>query len=1801
MIGLDSLASERLCLTLLHSLWQVGFLALAAWGIGLALGRRRENASYVVHATALVLGLIATPITHAVISFGESMPRSESALPAVVVATVPLDSAPGVSQLPPEFAAVAVAEPPSLATTPTAQTNLPVTTAAGFAWQSIVPWLAGAYMLGVVLMLARLAWSAYLLERLRASAQPIVDGPVFKALADICRRWSLKTAPALARAEQVVVPKVVGLLKPTILLPSSALTGLPIDDLELILAHELAHVRRHDLWINLLQRLAEAVLFFNPAIWWLSRRVSTLREYCCDDRACGVIPEGAKPQLRYAEALLHAVELQGANRSQRAASLAATGRSPSELRRRVARLFGEPLNESSRISRGGFAVLITGAAMLLFPPTVADSSLADSPKSETGSETLDEESDELAGLPIEADANRVVARARTLTFGLNRVPKVAFVQVYRQAEAPGMQSHPDDKIASLWKARRSQIAAAEFDRNRHETKLAWDQGKLLLESFTRHRPNHSWRQTHYWDGEEGWIGETSNTKEGLKKNVYRYAALDKLIDHVAPFYYPHWAAAGDRLPWPGPTVLLEEHGVDPAATDYRYAGETRIDGVLCDIYDGPQRHEKVWVERQTGLMKAISRHYVRDMSQDENLKAINQAAQREFRDVGAYRAWYEKQSADKKAALHAAWCAATWDRATPGNLTVFSDYREVAADVRWPHEVDRIEVHPNHRGDDTYRYSVARITVTHQSEFDIEALASNSLPEPGVKVTDRRFEANEVRNEFYYEWSSTIDDATIDRLRAEKLAEVQAKQDKENRINATPINSVNDAIRILTEGPKTDPTKVWARGIKYLADHPEPALPALIETLDDEDRDHPISKLAFALRAIGDARAVPALIRALPRTLQPSRSDYALIIEDVELCRFMQQHDGNGKPRPGSNYFDYGRAFREVVFSLRRLTGKQFDEMDLNWIRLKGTDQQRRLAQGQFDRVAEKWAAWWESDWELFVKDSAYSKVGLAKRFQPGERPIVARRPPSGPGVELLGAGSGGIIQSVHDRGKACFVDLDTRRQADWPSELPQLVKMRLDSPELLAWARREGYDLVGITHTPDGEEEPLYCLKPLDLRAWKITEGEHRELPDAVRGKRPYPLTKSVDLLIPRRTIPKPRDPKHSGDSFLFVTREGTAGVLRLTAQVTEAKNITGRFSSPDDVFKNEGFHRGVKYVLKTMSAPAIAEVDRDADAAATNSPEESSPDLREMRIRILDESGKPLAGAKLFANAVRPPEAEGDRIVNRHLVANEKGFITLPINRQADTVKLWAGKEGYVSEFVWLRHPEKPEGRPLPALFDFRLARGTRIGGVVVDAEGRPIPGVSVRVNVEQERLREAANGEPQVDTWLSDGNTRPALVTDSEGRWELTNAPGPDQEAPYVFKLKFSHGGYTDDREWGQLQREQGVTTEMLRDGSARITMTRGSRITGVVTDLQGNPVTKGWVVWSDEPYFNDGVFEAEINEDGSFKTLALPDGEYPITIVAPGFASQRRLVKTGTDATDLRFELKQGKRIELRFVDKEGKPIPKAGVYLANSSFPNTWEGSNALHNHKHSGVPDYGIARRSDENGVFVWDWAPEEAVTYSVGAKGFAPKSVALVAKSEPHVITLAESRVAHGKVTDASTGQTIAKFQAIPVIVFREDFFSTRFVNVKQGVDGQYELPLAGSGDPDDAYRVRFEAKGYRSVVSDESFGPYDGRAELNIQLEPAAGRPGRVVEAEGNLVAGATVLEGTPTWVPTIRNNEPDSYGERILRTDADGRFQLTATSEPVRVRVVHEKGFAEKLLDPADESIGDLKLQPWARVSG
>ena len=200
-------------------------------------------------------------------------------------------------------------------------------------------------------MIMRLAAALWGGQNLRRTSVAIADQRLLALVSQQAERIGLKVAPVVAYCEQVSIPVVVGVFRPLVLLPAALASGLAPEQLQSLLAHELAHVRRYDLLVNLLQRLIEAAAFFHPAVWYISRRIDTERENAADDL---VLAAGAS-RVVYADALVRMAELSSTLRSRRfrsqIAALAASGQSPSQFKRRVLRLL-EGHEKPICVSRG---------------------------------------------------------------------------------------------------------------------------------------------------------------------------------------------------------------------------------------------------------------------------------------------------------------------------------------------------------------------------------------------------------------------------------------------------------------------------------------------------------------------------------------------------------------------------------------------------------------------------------------------------------------------------------------------------------------------------------------------------------------------------------------------------------------------------------------------------------------------------------------------------------------------------------------------------------------------------------------------------------------------------------------------------------------------------------------------------------------------------------------------------------------------------------------------------------------------------------------------------------------------------------------------------------------------------------------------------------------------------------------------------------------------------------------------------------------------------------------------------------
>ena len=156
------------------------------------------------------------------------------------------------------------------------------------AWLSFVVW---GWLAGVTLLLARFAGGCWRVHRLRVAALAEAVSPWQAASERLAARLRLTVAFRVVESGLVDAPSVIGWMRPVILLPVAVLTNLAPIQIEAILAHELAHIRRRDYAVNLLQTVAETLLFYHPGVWWVSARVREEREHCCDDVAVEVCGE----------------------------------------------------------------------------------------------------------------------------------------------------------------------------------------------------------------------------------------------------------------------------------------------------------------------------------------------------------------------------------------------------------------------------------------------------------------------------------------------------------------------------------------------------------------------------------------------------------------------------------------------------------------------------------------------------------------------------------------------------------------------------------------------------------------------------------------------------------------------------------------------------------------------------------------------------------------------------------------------------------------------------------------------------------------------------------------------------------------------------------------------------------------------------------------------------------------------------------------------------------------------------------------------------------------------------------------------------------------------------------------------------------------------------------------------------------------------------------------------------------------------------------------------------------------------
>ena len=200
--------------------------------------------------------------------------------------------------------------------------------------RAAIPWLDAMWLLGVLCLSVRTIGGWWLIQRLRGTSLARVPAYAQESFARLALRFGIRRPLDLRISQRISSPLAMGILRSVVLLPASALTSLTPEQLEVVLAHELAHIRRADYLWNMLQTMIETLFFFHPAVWWVSRNLREQRELCCDDAAL----ECCSDPLTYATALLC---LEEERTSRFRLALALDGHQSGSLRARIARILDE--------------------------------------------------------------------------------------------------------------------------------------------------------------------------------------------------------------------------------------------------------------------------------------------------------------------------------------------------------------------------------------------------------------------------------------------------------------------------------------------------------------------------------------------------------------------------------------------------------------------------------------------------------------------------------------------------------------------------------------------------------------------------------------------------------------------------------------------------------------------------------------------------------------------------------------------------------------------------------------------------------------------------------------------------------------------------------------------------------------------------------------------------------------------------------------------------------------------------------------------------------------------------------------------------------------------------------------------------------------------------------------------------------------------------------------------------------------------------------------------------------------------
>ena len=1067
-----------------------------------------------------------------------------------------------------------------------------------------VTWIAGS-----VVSMSRWIWQTWQLRwigRSLSSRSP-AELASCEAVADEVRNvLRLRQLPPIAISDLVPSPIVLGMWQPTIVLPRDLLSTGTATRLRDVLIHECAHVVRRDPWVNAAQRLAAVLWWWHPGVLELNRWLARAREEVCDNF---VLQHG--DALNYAQTLLEFAEQYSA-RNRPLPVLGLLG-SRWTLEERIAGLLKPERDTITRTKRrtvvlvavllgtlcwlvGGVKAVEEPAAVSEKVPTtkvVADGQRSDSPTDKLldlledqnyGSEqftdrwllTLKQLVDlgpaAVPDLIKELDATRDDMMLRCLGFTLRAIGDKRAIPALIRA-IPKTLLPPSSDMGLTTTDSELLKFAQRYDRVDLYRENFYSFGRPVNEIIgaLNKLTGQKFDQVELWT----LVGDGFPSQHRARELLFYRAAKQ-----WADWWEKHWSdyvkdKTYSRVNLPATPGTKEAWQLLPGMkfTTTRYWPNHLLEPVL------DTKTQRVFFDLDTGRYSNVPEKW-RNASLETHLSDILTWAAGEGFDM--MRAEYTSPQDNKRYyALQSiglkAWQLGKqqWGPRTP--VFTLEEVQAVGTPVdKWLMYYDRETKSFDPQATASFLY-VTREGTPGVMFVGIEVKDTNvifGVPHKGDYELDpvhlwkgRRFgwtgfeEAKPpIRREVEREAEPVKDEATT-------------QPSRERLRGDSPTDKLLDLLEEQNAGSERfqDP---WLQTLKQIVDLGPAAVPDLITELDATRDDMMLRCLGFTLRAIGDKRAIPSLIRAIPKTLQPPSSDMGLTANNSELLKFAQRHGGG--PPMRNRHYSFGRPDNEIQWALHKLTGQKFNEVNLEGIGSSGFPSQQRAKEILFQRVARQWADWWDLHWSEYVTDKAYSRVDLIAANLTSDDWALT------PGMVFKTDryGSNYLLESVWDpQAKRVFYDFDTGRKGNLPEKWrnPEQIKTHLN--DIIAWAAAEGYDIMGSEYSSPKDNQSYFALQPIGLRAWQL--GKQRWTPpDTVFTLEEAQAagTPVDNWLLFYNDQTKLIEPQSTA-AFLYITREGTPGLMFVGIEVKDTNYKIGERFEGDNELNPVHLAKGRRY----------------------------------------------------------------------------------------------------------------------------------------------------------------------------------------------------------------------------------------------------------------------------------------------------------------------------------------------------------------------------------------------------------------------------------------------------------------------------------------------------------------------------------------------------------------------------------------------------------------------------------------------